>query len=165
MKNFILPICLAVFLIGCKQSEKEVIKPEVYNLSEKEIRMAFDFEKLDTVYTNLLSTATNDAESDSLFNIWLGYRKQVENLIKDNHFDWGTTDSSIVLWDRVYCTPEGEVEYYLYYVLDTTFQNTIPAERTAAYGDFIKEQLPRLKYPLTREYKYAQCGTKRYHNY
>ncbi len=165
MRYIVITLLAVVILVGCNQSKTINKKPVVFDLSDRDTRMNFDFEKYDTVYTNLLNTATNDAEGDSLFNLWVEYRKKLESVIKENHFDWETTDSSIILWDRVYCTSKGEVEYYLYYVLDTAFQNTISEERRFAYGDFIKEQLPQLKYPLTRDYKYAQCGTIRYHIY
>jgi len=164
MRPFYLIGFLFVFLIGCKNTENKNRKPIVFDLSDREIRMNFDFEKYDTVYTNLLSTVTNEAEGDSMFNLWVGYREKLENVIRENHFDWGTYDSTLIFWDRVYCTPKGEVEYYLFYVLDTAHQSIIPEERRAAYSDFIQEQLPGLNYPLTRDYKFYQCGTKKFQN-
>ncbi len=152
---------LFIFFVGCTNTENVNRKPVVFDLSEREIRMNFDFEKYDSVYTNLLSTVTNDAEGDSLFNLWVDFNNELANIIKDNHFDWGSADSSVILWNRVYCSPEGNIEYYLYNVIDST----VSAEQKAAYGDFIQDILPDLKYPLARNYKYAQCGSKRHYTF
>ena len=133
----------------------------VIDYSGKEAREAFVALNLDSIYTNLLGSEETEEEADSLYQDWLKFNEELASMIRDKNFDWGTEDSSIVLWNRVYCDGDGKINYYLYYIRDSLANNAAKDR----YATFIKENISTLKYPVKRDFKYAQCGSYRHKNY
>jgi len=151
-------ITAAIFVYSCSPDLKV---PVVIDFSTKESREQFQSLNLDSIYTNLLGTEKNEAEGDSLYQSWLGFNEELAQMVRDNHFDWGTTDSSVVLWNRVYCQPDGTIDYYLYFIRDSLV-NELSKQR---YGEFIQQNISAIKYPVIRNFKYAQCGSFRHKNF
>lgn len=144
---------------SCAKEEKKI--PQVFNFGTQEGRDVFNSLDNDSLYTNLIGTEKDKAEADTLYQRWLGFNKELATRVKSNDFNWGTKDSAVILWNRVYCNGDGEIEYYLYMV-----RNENVSEETAqAFGEFVKTQLPDLKYTVQRDYKYAQCGSFRHYVY
>lgn len=135
--------------------------PIVIDFSQQENRESFAKMNLDSVYINLLGSESNEAEGDTLYIRWLAFNKHLAELVESNKFEWGIEDSSVVIWNRVYCDGNGNIEYYLYNITDTT----VLEERIIAFGEFMKIQLPYLKYDVQRDEKYAQCGSYRHYVY
>ena len=135
--------------------------PVVIDFNQQENRESFAKMNLDSVYINLLGSEINEAEGDTFYVRWLAFNKQLADLVKSNNFDWGIEDSSVIIWNRVYCDGNGNIEYYLYNISDTT----VLVERKIAFGEFIKTQLPYLKYNVQKDEKYAQCGSYRHYIY
>lgn len=162
MKVFNLLVLFGVFVVICWScSVKNTEEPLVFNFGTQEGRDIFNQLDNDSLYTNLIGTEKDEAEADTLYQRWLGFNKELAKTVKSNNFNWNTKDSAVILWNRVYCNGKGEIEYYLYMI-----RNENVSEETAkAYGDFIKTQLPNLKYDVQREYKYAQCGSFRHYVY
>lgn len=133
----------------------------VINYGDKTTRSEFNAMKLDSVYVNLLTTAQTEAEGDTLYNRWLSFHKKLAKRVKEENFNWGKKDSSVIIWDRVYCDREGNIQYYIYNVLDAT----VTEERKIAFGKLIQSLDPPLKYNVSREAKYAQCGSYRHYVY
>lgn len=161
MKNAIFSILITflLFSFGCiQQGTKPLV---VVNYGDATAHAKFNTLELDSVYVNLLSTIQNEKDGDTLYNRWLSFHKNLAQRVKDKNFNWGKKDSSVIIWDRVYCNPDGKIEYYIYNVIDTT----VTEERKMAYGELIKSLDPPLKYNVSRETQYAQCGSYRHYVY
>ena len=157
--KLVLPVLILVVLsISCNE---DVVSPVIIDYSTKEAREEFQTMKLDSTYTNLLGSEKSEAEADSLYQSWMDFNKELAQLIRDNNFDWETQDSSIILWNRVYCQNDGTIDYYLYYIRDSIVNEKV-AEK---YGEFIGQHISEMKYPVNRDFKYAQCGSYRHKNY
>ena len=156
--TFFVFVSLVVCMLACSQEKSSVT---VIDFSKRETREAILASDLDSVYTNLLGTEKDEAEADSLYNDWMRFNAELADLIRDKKFDWGSEDSSIILWNRVYCDGGGKINYYLYFIRDSLVNETAK-ER---YGAFIEENIASIKYPVKRDFKYFQCGSYRHKNY
>lgn len=133
MKNLIIPILsIILFCFACTFQKEE--HPIVINYGDKTARAEFDAMELDSVYVNLLTTAQTAEEGDTLYNRWLSFHKNLADRVKEEKFEWGKKDSFVIIWDRVYCNPDGKIEYYIYNIIDTT----ITEERKIAFGKLIE---------------------------
>ena len=155
----ILAFTTLFFFVGCTIQQKENLI--VVNYGDKKARAEFDALELDSVYINLLTTVQTEEEGDTLYNRWLSFHKSLANRVKEEKFDWEKKDSLVIIWDRVYCDPDGNIEYYIYNVLDTS----VTEERKIAFGKLIKSLDPPLKYNVSKEIKYAKCGSYRHYVY
>ncbi|MEN8116760.1 MAG: hypothetical protein ABFS16_07255 [Bacteroidota bacterium] len=161
-KHLLFLFSLTIFIFSFTNCNKHKNNfPVVIDFSTKEARDEFSKLELDSLYINLLNTVTNEQEGDTLYQRWLDFNSQLADTVKANNFNWGTKDSSVIIWNRVYCAENGKIEYYLYNIVDST----ISQDQKVAYGAFIKTKLPLLKYNVQREYKYAQCGSWRHYTY
>ena len=151
----------ALIVICCSCALEEKKEPLVFNFETQEGRDIFNSLDNDSVYTNLIGTEKDKAEADTLYQRWLRFNRELAQTVKANNFEWGTKDSAVILWNRIYCNGDGEVEYYLYMVRDTS----VSEKTTHAFGELVKTQLPNLRYNVQREYKYAQCGSFRHYVY
>lgn len=154
-------IVFAGFIVCMLACSHEKFSVTVIDFSERETREAILASDLDSVYTNLLGTEKDETEADSLYNDWMRFNAELADMIRDEKFDWGTEDSSIILWNRVYCDGDGKINYYLYFIRDSLVNKTAK-ER---YGAFIEENIAAIKYPVKRDFKYFQCGSYRHKNY
>ena len=155
---FILPLALLMLLSSC---EEKTNTPVIVDYSVKETRDQFELLKLDSVYTNLLGTEKDEAEADSLYRSWLNFNRELAKMVRGKQFDWETADSTVILWNRVYCQPGGAIDYYFYYITDSVINQQVGKE----YGEFIGKHISGLKYPVVRNFKYSQCGSYRHKNY
>lgn len=159
MKNLIIPVLIGLFFfVGCTFQKEKML---VINYGDITTRAEFDAMELDSVYVSLLTTAKTEEEGDTLYSRWLSFHKNLAKRVEEEKFDWGKKDSSVIIWDRVYCSPNGKIEYYIYNIIDTT----VTEERKIAFGKLVESFDPPLKYNVIRETKYAQCGSYRYYVY
>jgi hypothetical protein len=159
MKILTLTFLAVILCFGCTFQKKENLI--VVNYGNKIARAEFEALELDSVYVNLLTTAQTEEEGDTLYKRWLSFHKDLAKRVKEEKFDWGKKDSSVIIWDRVYCDPDGKIEYYVYNIIDTI----VTEECKVAFGQLVKSFDPPLKYNVSRESKYAQCGSYRYYVY
>lgn len=156
---FLIALPIIFVLFSCNRKNKS--EPVIIDYSTREARDQFQTLNLDSIYTNLLGSEKNEAEADSLYQSWLAFNNELAQMIRDKHFDWGTSDSSVILWNRVYCHGDGTIDYYLYFIRDSLVNKQVGEN----YAEFIRQNISNLKYPVIREFKYAQCGSFRHKNY
>jgi len=158
LKQILPALLLTVFVLACNKNSKP---PVIIDYASKQSYEYFQSLHLDSAYTNLLGSEKSEAEADSLYEAWYAFNKELAQMIREEHFDWETQDSSVILWNRVYCQGDGTIDYYLYYIRDSLINEKVGKK----YGEFIGQHISNLKYPVNRDFIYAQCGSYRHKNY
>lgn len=154
-------ICLLLSLISCKNSEKN-IKGVVVGSQNTEKFAEIKKLNLNDSYNNLLNPKFSSEEDyKEVLKTWNDFHQQVGKIVKENNFDWGTKDSSVVVFNRIYFNKKGEVDYYTFKIGN---KNVSKAKRIE-YEKLLSENISKVKIDLKRDVQYAQCGKVRYKNY
>lgn len=128
---------------------------------QKVIESGTSIKELDSLYKPALSSG-----ADSMQAAFYGKYKEVSaaytTLLKDlgkylhaNHFKWGKNTRC---WNRIYFTPEGTVDYFLF-----NFRpGEITSEKEQQFEKLLNEFIKIYKFPLTAKTKFAQCSPVTY---
>lgn len=157
MKKIISIIAL-VMCVSCKDKHKTMVVNSQNELEYSKIKKL----ELDKHYRNLLIPQNSTKEEYAeVAKTWRDFHRQIGKIVKENNFSWNVKDSSISVFNRIYFTKNGEVDYYMFKVLN----KNVSEEKKAAYEKLLAKHISKVKIDLKRENQYAQCGKVRYQNY
>ena len=162
LKTYLL-IVFAVLTFGCKKetpnNKDSPNKLLVLNIENAENSIRMKNLNLDSIYPNLLDPKNiTDSEKEVVFNSWISFHDKLSDFIKEENFEWEVDDSKVKVYQKIYFTQNGEIEYYLYNIRS----EIVSKEKKEEFGNLIKKFSPNVKLDMVRKGKYAQCGTNVY---
>lgn len=158
MKTNILLLLLAIGCLACKSQSKKSIDPKVINLSNEKENADFVDLALDSIYANLLDPR-NVSESDynDVLESWTDFHQNLMTYLKKNDFSWDVPDSTISVFNRIYFSPEGQVQYYAYRILSPE----LPQSKQKEFAEVLYEFSEEVKLNYIQPQQFAQCGKTR----
>jgi hypothetical protein len=147
---------------GCKE-QKTTEKTAQAEIIIVDIGNTQNFEKLkslhlERIYPNPLnSKSLSKSEKTIIINSWIELIDQLSDYMDKEKFDWETKDD-VPVYQKVYFSENGEVEYYTFNVKN----ESITEEKKKEFADLLEKFSKTLKFDIKRNEKYWQCGTTLY---
>ena len=118
--------------------------------------------ELDSIYPNLLDPRNvSENEMEEVRASWVNLHQHMQTFLAENNFDWGVNDSLISIVNRIYFSPDGEIEYYLFGIQN----ENVAEEKKNAYKKILESFSAKKEINLERRRRFAQCGKIYYKNY
>ena len=159
-------ILLIIGLISCKQkiTEKEPSKTIIQNgIKIIDIGNIQNLEKfkvlhLGKIYPNPLNSENaSESKKKAVIDSWTNLINQLSDFMEKEKFDW-ETESKVRLYQKIYFSENGEVEYYTFNVKN---ENVTPKKKKE-FAELLEQFSKNLKFGMKSEKKYWQCGTTVY---
>ncbi|QCK16698.1 hypothetical protein DCC35_19145 [Mangrovivirga cuniculi] len=159
-----------VLIFGCENSTKTKetnqnkttnIKPITFSLAEEEELKKLDSLNLDSSYANLLSPAYNSEENiKEVRRSWSKLHQDLGKYLVEQNFNWGINDSSISLFNKIYFSEDGTIDYYAFKVITPSVSD----DKVDEFELLLKEFSSEVKLDLNQKKNFAQCGKSRIMN-
>ena len=159
----LLLILIGFLLLSCKK-EPSSIKDKQNKILALNIGDIENFNnvkdlKLDSLYLDLLNRETvTDSVRKNIFNSWSNFHDKLDDFMKKENFEWEIDSLDVKVYQRVYFTKDGEIEYYLYNIKN----ELVSLEKKVEFGKLIEKFSQNAKFEIMRNEKYSQCGTNVY---
>ena len=163
-------ILLSVVMLGCfgckqhsSEHKSETTKtPTVVNFDNKSAFREFNTLNLDDKCVNLLDPAnTSETEREGIIRSWSNFHKQVNRFLEAENFDWGVSDSTISIYNRIYFDKNGTINYYVFNILNPS----VSEEKKLEFEDILFKFSKDVQLELQRDQQFSQCGKTKYLNY
>ena len=169
--NIILKTIIAIsFIIGVnnfkkqntyiKQSSQIQKKVRVYNFDNKTELSEFSKLKLDKTHPNLLNPKISASDYKAVKTSWIDLHQRIGKYLSDKEFNWEVKDSTITILQKIYFSPNGEVENYFFKVQN----KNVAKEKKEEFSNLITEFLSLNKIQFKKDQSFAQCGKTSYQN-
>jgi len=150
----ILVLLLSLILTGCKTAikGKDIL---IYNLkgySEQEKSNLLEL-KLDDKYQNLLNPEISGENFKEVYASWKKLHVDLYRYLNKNNFEWDVNSEKIKIFNKIYFTKEGKIEFYVFKIL-----NDVSQEKVYEYKSLVKNFSKNFQINLRRDFKFAQCG-------
>jgi hypothetical protein len=127
----------------------------IYNLNEhsEEEKSNFLKLKLDDNYPNLLNPEISEENLKEVYESWKKLHVDLYRYLNKNNFEWEATSEKIKIFNKFYFTKEGEIEFYVFKIL-----NDVSQEKVSEYENLVQKFSKNIQISLKRDFKFAQCG-------
>ena len=150
--------CILVVLFSCSKENNELIVVNSQGEKYSEIEKL----QLDEKYNNLLNPQfSTEEEYKEVRKSWFSFHTQIAEIVKENNFKWEVQDSAIMVLNKIYFNKNGEVDYYVFRVLN----ESVPNEKKELYEKILTDNVSKIEINLKRNKQFSQCGKVKYQNY
>ena len=166
-KNSKILFLLAITIISCidkpsQNTSNSDDKPLIVNGDDEAKYNEIKSMNLDSIYPNLLDPQNStEANYKEVQQSWSDFHQQVSQYLKDKEFDWEVQDSTITVFNRIYFSEKGTVDYYTFKIMNPS----VLPEKRLEFQTILKKFSENIALDLIRDGQYAQCGKTKYLNY
>ena len=137
-------------------------KKQVFGIHDKIKFEEFKKLNLDDSHVNLLNPKfSTKQEYTTIINSWRAFHQKVNTILSDNNFTWEIPDSTITVFNKIYFSKNGDVNYFLVNIIN----EKVTDSTKNIYIKLLENNLDKLNIDVVRENQFAQCGKVKYKNY
>lgn len=142
------------------QSDQNIEEIGIFNFDNKEELAMYKSLNLDESHPNLLNPQISESDHNAVIKSWSNFHQSIGNYLSKNNFHWEVDDEAILIVQKIYFEPNGQVSNYFFNILN----ESITSEKKEEFGRLFAEfaQTNRIDFQLDK--CFAQCGKTKYLN-